>query len=93
MAIACIPALQDAAKKELDLRAPVAKQRAKKFNIEEELAVGYVWVGQAPCVARAATDPRRACAQAAPRTDGCGRRRWCLPTHAYSVSPPRYCSA
>jgi len=28
---------QDAQKKELDLRAPVEKQRAKKFNIDEEL--------------------------------------------------------
>ena len=29
--------LQDAQRKELDLRAPVQKQRAKKFNLEEEL--------------------------------------------------------
>lgn len=33
-------ALQDAQRKELDLRAPVSKQRAKKFNLEEELKVG-----------------------------------------------------
>lgn len=33
------PAAQDAQKKELDLRAPVSKQRAKRFNLEEELAV------------------------------------------------------
>ncbi|PSC73105.1 cytochrome c oxidase assembly mitochondrial [Micractinium conductrix] len=30
--------VQDAQRKELDLRAPVSKQRAKKFNLEEELA-------------------------------------------------------
>lgn len=30
--------VQDAQRKELDLRAPVTKQRAKKFNLEEELA-------------------------------------------------------
>ncbi|KAL4434089.1 hypothetical protein ABPG75_000530 [Micractinium tetrahymenae] len=30
--------VQDAQRKELDLRAPVNKQRAKKFNLEEELA-------------------------------------------------------
>lgn len=30
--------VQDAQKKELDLRAPVSKQRAKRFNLEEELA-------------------------------------------------------
>ena len=30
--------LQDAKRKELDLRAPVEKQRAKRFNIDEELA-------------------------------------------------------
>lgn len=29
--------VQDAQRKELDLRAPVSKQRAKKFNLEEEL--------------------------------------------------------
>ena len=29
---------QDAQREELDLRAPVQKQRAKKFNIDEELA-------------------------------------------------------
>lgn len=34
-----VTALQDAQRKELDLRAPVSKQRAKKFNLEEELAV------------------------------------------------------
>lgn len=31
---------QDAQRKELDLRAPVSKQRAKRFNLEEELKVG-----------------------------------------------------
>lgn len=35
---ACLPA-QDAQRKELDLRAPVNKQRAKKFDLQEELAV------------------------------------------------------
>ncbi|KAI3434803.1 hypothetical protein D9Q98_002860 [Chlorella vulgaris] len=30
--------VQDAQKTELDLRAPVAKQRAKKFNLQDELA-------------------------------------------------------
>lgn len=30
---------QDAQARELDLRAPVSKQRAKRFNLEEELAV------------------------------------------------------
>ena len=36
----CLPSrLQDAHSKELDLRAPVAKQRAKRFNLEEELRV------------------------------------------------------
>lgn len=34
--------LQDANKKEVDLRAPVQKQRAKKFDINEELEVGTV---------------------------------------------------
>ena len=31
---------QDARRKELDTRAPVSKQRAKRFNLEEELQVG-----------------------------------------------------
>lgn len=31
-------ASKDAQQKELDLRAPVAKQRAKKFSLEGELA-------------------------------------------------------
>lgn len=30
--------MQDAKKEELDLRAPVHKQRAKRFDMEEELA-------------------------------------------------------
>ncbi|KAL4446798.1 hypothetical protein ABPG77_008042 [Micractinium sp. CCAP 211/92] len=30
--------VQDAQRKELDLRAPVNKQRAKKFDLQEELA-------------------------------------------------------
>ncbi|EFN57229.1 hypothetical protein CHLNCDRAFT_143713 [Chlorella variabilis] len=30
--------VQDAQARELDLRAPVSKQRAKRFNLEEELA-------------------------------------------------------
>lgn len=29
--------VQDAKRRELDLRAPIEKQRAKKFNIDEEL--------------------------------------------------------
>lgn len=33
--------LQDAQRKELDLRAPVNKQRAKKFDLQEELAVSW----------------------------------------------------
>lgn len=41
------PCLQDAQRKELDLRAPVTKQRAKKFNLEEELRVGGSSVGGA----------------------------------------------
>jgi hypothetical protein len=32
-----ITVLQDAKRQELDLRAPIEKQRAKKFNIDEEL--------------------------------------------------------
>jgi hypothetical protein len=38
--------LQDAQAKELDLRAPVSKQRAKRFNLEEELAVSGASLAQ-----------------------------------------------
>lgn len=41
---------QDAQRKELDLRAPVSKQRAKKFNLEEELKVRLAGLLGVPCL-------------------------------------------
>lgn len=53
--------LQDAQKKELDLRAPVSKQRAKKFNLEEELRVRSAVLWLCRVQARGAWPPTGPC--------------------------------